>query len=126
MTHEEIMRKVIASGNVKIGEYISIAVANEIPKFEILDNLTALYKQATGENYKHKIFELIEKYMETYKVGSKSSVPEKARRKGNWTHARKVIYDGKLYESVTEAAIQNEKSRAQINYALKKGRAHYA
>ena len=126
LSHEEIMERVKASNNIKIGEYISIAVANAVPKYEILDNLTALYKQVTGENYKYKIYELIDKYMETYKVGDKSEVPEKSKRKGNYKKARKVIYDGKLYESVREAAIQNEKSLSQIKYALKKGRARYA
>lgn len=125
LSHEDVMELVKASGNIKIGEYISLALANDMPKFEVLDNLTALYKQVTGVNHKNRIYELIEMYVENYGVNSKPEISEKPKRRGNGKKPKRVIYDGKEYDSVRDVAIQNEKTISQIKYALKKGRAKY-
>lgn len=124
LSHEDIMELVKASGNIKIGEYISLALANDMPKFEVLDNLTSLYKQATGENYKHRIYELIELYVDSFGVNPKRDIP-KPKKRGNGKKPRRIIYDGKEYDSVRDTAIQNEKTISQIKYALRKGKARY-
>lgn len=138
MTHNQIiafMRRSEISKKCpgKIGDYISIAVADGWTKQKIVIELYNLYLNVTGINHWEKLSDLYDEYMASYDL---SVVPDPEdplpkRMTGKYivkdgdSRIKPIIYRGIIYPSTVDAAKKLKVNRDRVRTLLRKGEASY-
>lgn len=102
MTHDEIMLRVKKIGAGRIYDYISIAIANNVGRDVIVDNLDKMYLEYKGKSKRIRINKLIDKYLESDGDYSTNEMLPKETNRGN--KGLSVQYKGIIYPTIKEAA----------------------
>ena len=125
MTHQqvlEILRRAQKRPNAvspgEVGDYISIAMANDWTRGRIVAELTLHYLKTTGTDHLDRITHLVDTYINGYGTEiTETPVPVKING------AKAVKIDGKEYESITAAGRSLGVSREKINRMITRGEA---
>lgn len=128
MTHREILAFMAKDNKPgrsagRIGDYISIAVADGWTKWKIVSELSVMYWNTFEDDYAEEIADLFDEFMLTYDLNAVPD-PEPVLKK-KIGEGKKVLLQGILYKSIAEAALKNNCSRDKINSLLNKGIARH-
>ena len=123
MGHKEIMNLVNRVAEQKVYDYISIAIANGVPKEKIIENLSSEYKRVYGESDEGKLSKKIDAYIES---GGEETTEEWLPYKGKrQKRGIPIEYQGTVYTSVVAAAKKLGVKRSEVRREIKNGKGRY-
>lgn len=126
MTHNEILTSITKISSATVGDYISMALAQGWTRTEIAETLTKHIEEMEGINCWSMITQLVDRYEKYYSVGSE----EEPDLYADYDHGgnpeyiggkRKVEINGKVYESVKEAAASLGKTKSAMQWLMVNG-----